>query len=60
MLNSNEMVDACNGNTFKYADFEDMLTNYSVYLKGELKDYMLIYMEAVSYTHLTLPTNSRV
>ena len=32
MLNSNEMVDACNGNTFKYADFEDMLTNYSVYL----------------------------
>ena len=51
MLNSNEMVDACNGNTFKYADFEDMLTNYSVYLKGELKDYMLIYMEDSDYSN---------
>ena len=50
----NEMVDACNGDIFKHADFEDMLTNYSVYLKGELKDCMLIYMEDSDYSNFIL------
>lgn len=49
-----EMVDACKGDSFKHTDFEDMLVNYSVYLKGELKDYMLIYMEDSDYSNFIL------
>lgn len=33
----NEMVDATNGAQFKHSDFEGILSNYSTYLKGELK-----------------------
>lgn len=40
----NEMVDATKGKTFSEKNFKDMLSNYSRYIEGELKDYLLIYM----------------
>ena len=50
----NEMVDATSGEKFTHNDFEKMLTNYSIYLKGELKDYMLIYMDESDYSNFNL------
>lgn len=50
----NEMVDAKEGNYFSHEDFENMLSNYSIYLKGELKDYMLIYMDDTDYSNFIL------
>lgn len=50
----NEMVDATNGSKFEHKDFENMLSNYSTYLKGELKDYMLIYMDDYDYSNFIL------
>ena len=50
----NEMVDATDGKSFTHDDFEDMLSNYSIYLKGELKDYMLIYMDDSDYSNFIL------
>lgn len=50
----NEMVEATSGGDFSQADFEEMLTNYSIYLKSELKDYMLIYMDDVQYGNFIL------
>lgn len=50
----NEMVDATSGEQFEHSDFENMLINYSTYLKGELKDYMLIYMEDADYNNFIL------
>ena len=50
----NEMVDATSGTQFKHSDFENMLNNYSTYLKGELKDYMLIYMDDLDYSNFVL------
>lgn len=50
----NEMVDATFGSSFSHSDFEKMMNNYSVYLKSELKDYMLIYMDDVQYGNFIL------
>lgn len=50
----NEMVDATSGEHFVHEDFERMMTNYSIYLKSELKDYMLIYMDEVQYGNFIL------
>lgn len=50
----NEMVDATSGEQFTHSDFENMLANYSVYLKGELKDYMLIYMDDSDYSNFII------
>lgn len=50
----NEMVDATTGKSFCHSDFERMLSNYSTYLKGELKDYMLIYMDDSDYNNFIL------
>ena len=50
----NEMVDATDGKSFTHDDFDDMLSNYSTYLKGELKDYMLIYMDDSDYSNFIL------
>ena len=50
----NEMVEATKGSTFSHSDFEAMLDNYSIYLKGELKDYMLIYMDDTDYNNFIL------
>lgn len=50
----NEMVEATSGDKFRHADFENMLANYATYLKGELKDYMLIYMEDSDYSNFIL------
>ncbi len=40
----NEMVEATRGDSFSKQDFLSMLANYSHYVEGELKDYLLIYM----------------
>jgi hypothetical protein len=50
----NEMVDATSGTQFKHSDFEGILSNYSTYLKGELKDYMLIYMDDSDYNNFSI------
>ena len=50
----NEMVEATKGKSFRHSDFEAMLANYSIYLKGELKDYMLIYMDDSDYNNFIL------
>lgn len=50
----NEMVEATSGEQFSHADFEQMINNYSIYLKSELKDYMLIYMDDVQYGNFIL------
>lgn len=50
----NEMVDATRGMQFKHSDFDNILGNYSTYLKGELKDYMLIYMDDSDYSNFIL------
>ena len=50
----NEMVDATSEEQFTHSDFENMLANYSVYLKGELKDYMLIYMDDSDYSNFII------
>lgn len=50
----NEMVDATKGTQFKHSDFENILRNYSIYLKGELKDYMLIYMDDTDYSNFII------
>lgn len=50
----NEMVEATKGQSFSHSDFEAMLENYSIYLKGELKDYMLIYMDDTDYNNFII------
>ena len=48
----NELVDATKERQhFTHGDFKTMLGRYSVYLKGELKDYMLIYMTDIDYAN---------
>lgn len=47
----NEFVNVGSGQTFKYSDFKNIITSYSEYLKGELKDYMLIYMSEEDYAN---------
>ena len=47
----NEFVNVGTGDSFKYRDFNDIILNYSEYLKGELKDYMLIYMSEDDYAN---------
>ena len=36
---------------FLFFDFDNIIANYSEYLKGELKDYMLIYMSEEDYSN---------
>lgn len=50
----NEMIEAVSGDRFTHEDFEHMITNYSIYLKSELKDYMLIYMDERQYSNFIL------
>lgn len=50
----NEMVEATSGQCFRHEDFEKMMANYSIYLKSELKDYMLIYMNETEYATFIL------
>lgn len=50
----NELADATSGEHFEHQDFKNMLSNYSDYLKGELKDYMLIYMSDVDYANFLI------
>lgn len=47
----NEFVSVGTGVSFKYGDFNNIISNYSEYLKGELKDYMLIYMSEEDYSN---------
>jgi hypothetical protein len=47
----NEFVSVGSGDSFKYSDFNNIIANYSEYLKGELKDYMLIYMSEDDYSN---------
>lgn len=47
----NEFVSVGTGVSFKYRDFNNIIANYSEYLKGELKDYMLIYMSEEDYSN---------
>lgn len=47
----NEFVNVGTGSVFSYYDFNNILANYSIYLKGELKDYMLIYMSESEYNN---------
>lgn len=46
----NELTRISSGKNFKLENFYDMGKNYSNYLKGELKDYMLIYMSNEEFT----------
>lgn len=46
----NEFITIGSGHHFKYKDFQSIIKNYSEYLKGELKDYMLIYMSEDEYS----------
>lgn len=48
----NEMVDATKGDCFCEKNFQNMLSNYSRYIEGELKDYLLIYMSDENYADL--------
>lgn len=50
----NEMIEVASGKCFSHTDFENIITNYSIYLKSELKDYMLIYMDEVQYGNFIL------
>lgn len=45
----NEFISIKEGVSFNYSDFKNIISNYSIYLKGELKDYMLIYMSESEY-----------
>lgn len=47
----NEFITIGTGSSFEYHDFQKIITNYSEYLKGELKDYMLIYMSEDDYAN---------
>lgn len=47
----NEFQKIGHGYSFEYFDFKKILPNYAIYLKGELKDYMLIYMSEDEYNH---------
>lgn len=47
----NELINVGKGTSFRYHDFQKILANYSEYLKGELKDYMLIYMSEEDYNN---------
>lgn len=47
----NEFITVGTGTSFKYHDFQAIISNYSEYLKGELKDYMLIYMSENDYNN---------
>lgn len=47
----NEFINIGSGSSFKYHDFLAIISNYSEYLKGELKDYMLIYMSENDYNN---------
>ena len=38
------MIEATQGGSFREQDFLAILGNYSSYIEGELKDYLLIYM----------------
>ena len=50
----NEMVEATSGESFTQDDFDRMLSNYTNYLKGELKDYLLVYMNEDDYNNFLL------
>lgn len=50
----NELCIIGKGYEFTYEDFRTMLKNYSEYLKGELKDYMLIYLSDDEYNSFVL------
>lgn len=38
----NEMIEATKGDSFTKSDFLSMLSDYSRYIEGELKDYLLV------------------
>ncbi len=46
----NEMVEATRGEHFTKKDFLAMLSDYSRYVEGELKDYLLIYMSDENFS----------
>ncbi|WP_051200670.1 P-loop ATPase, Sll1717 family [Butyrivibrio sp. XPD2002] len=50
----NEMVRASSGERFVHDDFVKMLNNYEEYLEGELKDYLLIYMNEGDYENFRI------
>jgi hypothetical protein len=50
----NELCRVGKGKTFTYDNFRTILKNYSEYLKGELKDYMLIYLTDDEYNSFIL------
>ncbi|MBQ9283073.1 MAG: hypothetical protein IJ207_12920 [Treponema sp.] len=46
----NEMIEATKGDSFTKSDFLSMLSDYSRYIEGELKDYLLIYMSDSNFS----------
>jgi hypothetical protein len=55
MATTNEMCSIPNRkDQFTAEDFNDILTHYSNYSPGELKDYMLIYLSDEEYANFNL------
>ena len=50
----NEMITNTSGDRFSREDFVRMLNNYEEYLEGELKDYLLIYMNESEYENFRM------